>query len=335
MRYGGNADVARVAALLSLCGLTPVDITGYRNNDITTGRYDETTGEAVYSLRDKGGRRYTVTPRELSQMAQKALLWFEYPYGDPGELEEKDENGKVIKEERKPVRGYVGPMHDAMSLPQDEIKIPSLHTISLYSQRFITIKGLRRRCFQLPQLACANLTWEQYRALQNVTPQLFAEDNSEEKTLDLQAQFLAHILTPRSFALFDSVGGNIKLRPHQVYQYNSERAERLVRWFRRQLSIINYQLSILFHICFQVYQTALAYYAAAFPLLFAGGGKQDPLRDALTGEVGTINTIMKYQGYSDPQAVYDANVPIILDVLNTMAKEAKEIEKVNAKMKKK
>ena len=50
---------------------------------------------------------------------------------------------------------------------------------------------------------------------------------------------------------------------------------------------------------------------------------------------GTLNAVMKYQGYSDPQQVYDANLPIILDTLNTMAKEAKEIEKMNSKIKKK
>jgi len=95
------------------------------------------------------------------------------------------------------------------------------------------------------------------------------------------------------------------------------------------------ELSILFHICFQVYQTAISYYAYTYPLLFSGGDKQDPLKDALTGEVGTINTVMKYAGYSSQQEVYDSNLPFILDILNTMTKEAKEIEKMNAKIKKK
>ena len=66
----------------------------------------------------------------------------------------------------------------------------------------------------------------------------------------------------------------------------------------------------------------------------AGSGTpSDPLHTALTGEVGTINAVMKYQGYSSPQEIYDTNLPIILGVLSNMTKEAKEIEKMNSKIK--
>ena len=59
------------------------------------------------------------------------------------------------------------------------------------------------------------------------------------------------------------------------------------------------------------------------------------MRDALQGEVGTINTVMKYAGYAEQQQVYDSNLPFVLDILNTMTREAKEIEKMNAKVKRK
>ena len=319
LRYGGNADVARAAALLALCGLS-------HEANKPHEAYEPLTGEALYYLLSPDGRRWSTTARELSHLAKASLGWFDFPYGDPGDKEVKDDKGNVTKERRAAVPGYVSNMKDAMVLPLEQFKIQNS-------------KFKRPLWFQLPQAACANLTWEQYRALQNITPQLFAPVSdaspSEEQTVELQAQFLAHILTPRSFALFDTTGGNIKIRPHYVYQYNSERAERLVRWFQRKLSTFNFQLSTLFHICFQVYQTALSYYDASYPLLFGGGGKQDPLKDALTGEVGTINTIMKYQGYTKPEDVYAENLPIILDVLNTMTKEAKEIEKMNARIKRK
>ena len=55
--------------------------------------------------------------------------------------------------------------------------------------------------------------------------------------------------------------------------------------------------------------------------------------DKQCGEVDTINAVMKYQGYTDPQQVYDANLPIVFGTLNTMTKEAKEIEKMNQKLK--
>jgi hypothetical protein len=312
MRYGGNQDVARAEALLILCGLTPVETSEgrRRNNEITTLRYNENTGEATYLLRGSDGTMWQVTPRELSQMAKQALPWFDYPYGDPGEDAVKDDNGKVVKEARDPVRGYVSGMRDALILPKDEITIDRKH-------------------FALPQVACNSLTWQQYRSLQAVSPQLFAEGISESDALDLQAQFLAHCLTPRSLAILDTAGGTIRLRPHHTYQYDTERAERMIPFWRKQLD------PILFHICFQCYQTALSYYAKAYPLLFSDSGKQDPMKDALQGEVGTINTIMKYAGYAEQQQVYDSNLPFVLDILNTMAKEAKEIEQMNARIKSK
>lgn len=300
-RYGGNADVARAAAFLELSGLKVVR--GVKSEDAVTG-------EDVYLLQDRGGCRCRVTPRELSYMAREAVLWFDYPYGDPGEEEQKDEKGNVVRERRKPHAGYVSLMKDAMIIPLETVKIG-------------------RRRFALPQAACNNLTWQQYRSLQAIAPQLFGEGLDDKQAVMLQSQFLAHILTPRSIALFDTSGGSIRLRPHYEYRYDAGLADSLaVRFARRPMDT-------LFHICFQAYQTAMGYYAGSYPLLFHDSGKTDPLRDALTGEVGTINTIMKYAGYADQQQVYDSNLPFVLDILNTMTKEAKEIEKMNSKIKRK
>ena len=318
IRYGGNPDVARAAALLALLGLKAYKTTGANET------YNPVTGEKRYylsTISHQPSSIFSTTPRELSYLSKTALQWFDFPYGDQGEKEQTDDQGKVVKEARDPVRGYVSNMHDAMILPIEKIKV---------NGQWPMVNG---QWFALPQAACANLTWEQYRALQALAPQLFASGQSEEAVTDLQAQFLAHILVPRSFALFDTTGGNIKVRPHWVYQYDSRRAEGLVPKFRQQLSTLSSQLSTLFHICFQVYQTALSYYNVVYPLLFAGTGKSDPLQDALTGEMETLNSVMKYQGYSSPQEVYDANLPLIFATLNNMAKEAKEIEKINAKSK--
>jgi len=299
-RYVGNADVARAAALMALCGLT-VD------GSPTT---DPATGEAVYRLKDADGQAWAVTARGLSHMAKAALPWLDFPYGDPGEKEERDDKGKVVKEGRDPVRGYVSPMRDALMIPIETLKVG-------------------RRHFALPQAACNNLTWHQYRALQAIAPGLFSDGITDGEARELQAQFLSVMLTPRSFAILDTAGGSIRLRPHHEYRYNSEQADGLVKFWERRLdepSVIT-----LFRICFQAYQTALFYYAASYPLLFSDSGKPDTLRDALTGEVGTVNTIMKYAGYAEQQQVYDSNLPFVLDILNTMTKEAKEIEKIKRK----
>lgn len=334
MRYGGNPDVARAAALLELLGLE------VRSQE--SGVRSQETGEAAYLLEDGDGGLWTVTPRELSQMAKAALPWFDWPYGDRGDEAVKDESGKVIREARDGVRGYVNPnwRGDAMMLPED--------TVTVQSSKF-KVQSYRR--FALPQVACNNLTWQQYRSLQAISPQLFQEGLTEDEAIDLQAQFLAHSLVPRSLALLDTGGNSIRLRPHWEYTYDAARAEGMVPWFRKRLkaehkrwktgsarsqsSIIHYQLSILYHVCLQCYQTALTYYAAVYPLLFNDDGKKSKMQDALQGEVGTINTVMKYAGYAEQQQVYDSNLPFILDILNTMTKEAKQIEAMNAKIKSK
>ena len=302
-RYGGNADIARVAALLVLLGCK-----------VCPGAtvFSTYSGEKLFRLRDKDGCQWTVTAREASQMAKDSLPWFDYPYGDPGEPAVKDDKNKVIKEARDAVRGYVSQMRDAMILPLDRIKVG-------------------RRVFAMPQVACNNLTWQQYRSLQAIAPQLFGEGVDDSQITGLQAQFLAHCLVPRSLALLDTTNGSIRFRPHYEFCYNTSQAEELVPWWSKRMG----SQQVLFHICFQTYQTALTYYAVTYPLLFSGDEKKDAMRDALSGEVGTINTIMKYAGYAEQQQVYDSNLPFVLDILNTMTKEAKEIERMNAKIKKK
>ncbi len=328
-RYGGNADIARAAALLTLTLGSRFKVQG--------SRVDDRTGELVYYLqletRNQKPETYVATPRELAWMAKEALAWLDFPYGDPGEKEERDEKGKIIKERREAVSGYVSNMHDAMILPSDYIVVSTAQIVMPTHRHNVITEWFQRR-FALPQPACANLTWQQYRALQGITPQLWQEGLTEEQFLDLQAEFLAHILVPRSFALLDTYGGSIRIRPHYEYRYNAEQAEGLTKWWRKKL-VKNAQCSVLYHICFQTYQTALSYYAASYPLLFQDGGKDDPLKDALTGEVGTINTIMKYAGYAEQQQVYDSNLPFVLDILNTMTKEAKQVEEMNRKIKRK
>ena len=345
VRYGGNADVARAAALLALCGLEPARK--------TERQYDPVTGERRYMLVPDGGSKFftlhsslftfAVTPRELSQMARQALPWFDYPYGDPGREAVRDDRGKVVEEAVAPVRGYVSEMRDAMILPEQELVVDGV-------------------LFSLPQMACNNLTWQQYRSLQALAPMLFQEGMGDDEVLDLQAQFLAQILVPAR----DNSNSADRFAPRHDFTYSTERAEQTVAFWRerlkkettaaansslftllppegRSVAAANSSLftlhssltSVLFHICFQTYQTALTYYAEAYPLLFSDGGKRDPMRDALQGEVGTINTIMKYAGYAEQQQVYDSNLPFVLDILNTMTKEAKDIEQMNARIKSK
>ncbi len=329
MRYGSNADVARAAGLLAVCGLT------------VEGREpaDNRTGESIYRLKDRDGQTWTTTARELAHLARQTMPWFDWPYGDQGDKEERDDEGKVIRERREGHPGYVHPnqqdWRDAMVLTEETVEVAGV-------------------TFALPQGACSNITWHQYRSLQAIAPQLWQDGLTDEQARSLHAQFLAYILVPAPPT--EETADRFHTKPS--FRYDAERAEASVAFWEERLRVESLEFRvessdrkgsavansslftlhsslILFHICFQVWQTAVAnFYPSVFPLLF-GGGKSDPLHTALTGETDTINAVMKYQGYSSPEQVYNTELPIILGTLNTMSKEAKEIEKMNAKIKRK
>ena len=309
MLYGGNADVARAAALLDLSGLTLL-----RQREAV---YDDTTGERIFLMTSRDGRAWKATPREIAFLAGKSLKWFDYPYGDPGDPAEKDDKGNIVKEKREGVVGYVGPIRDALQVPIETLKVGHCY-------------------FSLPQVACNNYTWQQYRSLQALVPLLFQTNITDGQTDELRAKFLAHSLVPRKLAILDTTGGSVRLRVHYEYKYDMTEADGLTDWWLSRLQRKKSQMDtvILFHICFQCYQTAMSYYEQAYHPLFHGDSKQDVIRDAIQGEVGTVNTIMKYAGYSEQQQVYDSYLPFVLDILNTMTKEAKEIECMNSKNKK-
>lgn len=362
MRYGGNADVARAAALLALLQPHPQtpppgEGSGYQQSAwdgwaVERGDIDPVTGEQQYVLSaplHRGrGRGWGFTPRELSQMAQQALPWFDYPYGDPGKEAVKDEKGKVIEEAVAPVRGYVNPeWRDAMALPEETIVIvgdrmltgTEWQAMNPKERKQILHSSLITHHFKLPEVTIRNLTWQQYRTLQFIAPMLFQEGISDDDALDLQAEFIAHTLVPATVQS-GGVLATDPFAPKQDYKYDSDRAEQTVAFWRERLAATVPDGSpsgtaVLYCLCFQTYQTAMHYYEQVFPLLFSGGGKSAPLHDALTGEVRTINAVMKYQGYSKPEEVYAENLPIILSTLNTMAEEAKQIEQMNARIKSK
>ena len=323
MRYGSNADVARAAGLLAVITADQGDYT------VSRGDTDPRTGEQQYVLstplpQQGGAGGWVFTSRELSHLARQTMPWFDFPYGDQGDKVERDEQGKVIRERREGHPGYVHPnqqdWRDAMVLTEETVEVAGV-------------------TFALPQGACSNITWHQYRSLQAIAPQLWQDGLTEDEARSLHAQFLAYILVPAPATA--ETGDRFHTKPS--FRYDAERAEASVQFWENQLrgeehqpSAISHQpSSVLFHICFQVWQTAVAnFYPSVFPLLF-GGGKSDPLHTALTGETDTINAVMKYQGYTSPEQVYNTELPIILGTLNTMSKEAKEIEKMNAKIKRK
>ena len=283
MRYGGNADVARAAALLAVCGLT------------VEGREpaDTRTGESIYRLKDRDGRLWTATARELAHLARQTMPWFDWPYGDQGDKEERDEQGKVIRERREGHPGYVHPnqqdWRDAMVLQEETITIvgrrlysgSEWQTMGEAGQREAVGRAwqeaddrkrrdvlqqlmadadekalsrterkdwssldeeLRKQIFHssfftlhfaLPQGACSNITWHQYRSLQAIAPQLWQDGLTDDEARSLHAQFLAYILVPAP-ATADT---SDRFHTKPSFRYDAERAEASVQFWEERLRV--------------------------------------------------------------------------------------------------
>lgn len=214
-----------------------------------------------------------------------------------------------------------------LSWIDDKFKLPSI------PRKTIKINGRR---YKLPDPLLSNLTYEQLqnaqRSLENywqISRQ--AEKHYEEKTLTperskqfasrmkrCREQFLAHLLTPRSMKL--SLSTPIL---KQVYEYDSIKADQDKNMSKAPVW--------LFNICSQHFESCISTYQQTFPDLFSGGGSSEKKESPLLMEIGTINAVMKYAGYKSQQDVYDSNALFILKYLDTMTKEAKEIDRMNKK----
>ena len=139
----------------------------------------------------------------------------------------------------------------------------------------------------------------------------------ESLIADLQryrAQLLSHLLIPAE----------------KGAEYKSEDAEERTDFFLQHIDEHPYLIDILI----QHMQSSLGVYKTQFPDLFSSDGDKDGHETIpLVGEVNTINAVMKWQGFTEHQKVYDSNAIFIFSILNSMTKEAKAIEEANAKMK--
>ncbi len=81
----------------------------------------------------------------------------------------------------------------------------------------------------------------------------------------------------------------------------------------------------LFPLLYQQLQDNLRQFKSKFPDLFRES-ENDPKRDALVAELGTINIIIEKGGYASASAVYDENVVFIFKRLDMMQEEAREMK---------
>lgn len=82
----------------------------------------------------------------------------------------------------------------------------------------------------------------------------------------------------------------------------------------------------LFRMLYQQVQSSLRVYHKKFPDMFSES-KGDGNGDTFVAELGTVNSVMKYAGFTKAQDVYDENAVFIFKWLDTMSHEAKEMNK--------
>lgn len=201
-------------------------------------------------------------------------------------------------------------------------------------------KWVAGRRYKAPEFRMTDVTYEQYGNAQRYLAaywdiQTLCESllkngasrksvrNARRNALDARAGFLAHLYIAPSIQLTDSRHNGTRLSMHRVYHYDSERAERNKHRF-------HFASKYLFDLTVWYFQSCLKEYSEDFPLLFKEHKSPDG-KSAMVMEVGTVNAVQKYAGYTSQQDVYDTNAIFVFDILNSMAHEAEEIEKLNRK----
>ena len=196
--------------------------------------------------------------------------------------------------------------------------------------------------YKAPEALMVNLTYEQYGNAQRCLVSYWeaskmvdslkkngatreAVRHAQDEALRARAGFLAHVYTAPGLRLLDQRNSMTRVSLDVVYNYCSAEAEKQVKKFMCAPSW-------LFAVTYQLFQSCQAIYKKDYPFLFTEY-KDNSDKSALVMEVGTINAVQKYAGFTSPQAVYDQNSVFIFKFLDSMAEEAKQIEDMNRKMK--
>ena len=196
--------------------------------------------------------------------------------------------------------------------------------------------------YKAPDPLMVNLTYEQYgnaqrcliaywetsrmvESLKKNGATLEAVKHAQEEALQARAGFLAHMYVEPGWQLLDQRNQMTRIIIKRVYNYCSVAAEERVEDFKSAPSW-------LFAVTYQLFQSCQAQYKKDFPFLFKEYSDTDG-KSAIIMEVGTINAVQKYAGFTDAQSVYDQNSMFIFKFLDSMAEEAKAIEEMNRKMK--
>lgn len=214
---------------------------------------------------------------------------------------------------------------------------PMERTLPPYT--FIRRYGRRFKC---PEALMTDVTYQQHSAAQAYLINYWdnvklleaqLENGGSKRSVkeirrnirEARANFLATLFTSPSLQVQVGSEGDVRRVHRKTWTYDAVTAEQNVRYFR-------HGSHVLFAVMSQFFQSVQAYFKQSFPDLFTSHGNGTE-KDPLIMETEMLNAIMKYAGFKDYQSIYDSNSVFIFGVMNNMSKEAKAIEDMNAKMK--
>lgn len=202
--------------------------------------------------------------------------------------------------------------------------------------------------YRVPDRLLLSITWQQYGNAQRCLERFWRHAETAEEllknggtrkavriqqreALKARSEFMAHLYNTWSFQVLESKEARVKLRLTKVWQYDPETARRQVRVFMKAPEE-------LFLVTDQFFQSCLSHYKVLFPKLFkqsSGKNKTTSRRAPLVIELETVNTIKRECHYDNQQEVYDTNAAFIFEDLSMLAERHEQMEKMNAKLKKK
>lgn len=203
-----------------------------------------------------------------------------------------------------------------------------------------------RKHFLLPGNVLINATFYQYLCAQNLltvyfglmkraSPLVGQKKSRKElgelmgRAADIRCRFMACLLNERYVSRTAQVEGTtVQTEAEYIYPFRREQIEANAKRFRRLEPR-------MFPVLLQHFQSVQEYFSKAYPELYRKGGVKKKTNNPMLEEEGMLNGVMKYQGFSSYDEIYNAPVNKILGVMNNMCKEAMAIEEANARMKRK
>lgn len=140
------------------------------------------------------------------------------------------------------------------------------------------------------------------------------------------ARVVSHLLTPRSLSMTREESGVSHISIGWTWAYSPESAERNVGYIRKHAP------AYLFGVLSQHLQSCIQVYKNQYPDMFDGDDGGSELLPFLA-EADSVNAVMKWQSYDTQQEVYASNAVFVFSILSSMAKESKELERINSKSK--